>query len=377
MTADFPTSEFEDRLERAQQAMSAARLDALLFTTEAEFRYFSGFRTRFWESPTRPWFLVVPRNGKPTAVIPEIGLEPMARTWVEDIWKWPAPAATDDGVQLLTAALSGYARIGMPMGRETSLRMPLKDFEAVRRGLPGAEFADATHLVQTLRMAKSPAEIEKIAAICDVANRAFAAAPDLFRADQPLSEAFRAFKIELLRQGAEDVPYLVGGAGPDGYGDIISPPTATPLRRGDVFMLDTGAQREGYFCDFDRNFAIGAAGEAARRAHARLHRATEAALALARPGVAASELWRAMADVIDQPGAGVGRYGHGLGMQLTEPPSLIDFDHTVLVPGMVLTLEPSMMAAPGRLLVHEENIVVRDGPPELLSARTPPELPII
>ena len=69
----FPVSEFEGRLERAQRAMAAAGFDGLLLTTEPELRYFSGFRTLFWQSPTRPWFLYVPRAGKPVAVIPEIG----------------------------------------------------------------------------------------------------------------------------------------------------------------------------------------------------------------------------------------------------------------------------------------------------------------
>ncbi len=377
VTADFPDAEFEARLDRAQRAMRTERLDALLFTTEAEVRYFTGFRTPFWQSPTRPWFLVIPSAGKPVAVIPEIGRALMAATWIDDIRSWASPAAADDGVSLLADALTGFARIGMPMGRETTLRMPLGDFDALRARLAGAEFVDATPIVQRLRMVKSPAEIAKLQAICQVAGRAFDRAGDLFHAGQPLAGAFRAFRIELLRQGAEDVPYLVGGAGPDGYADVISPPGATPLAAGDVLMLDTGATLDGYFCDFDRNFAIGRASDAARRAHATLHEAVSAALDAARPGARCRDLHRAMAAVVDQPASAVGRFGHGLGLQLTEPPSLIDFDETELAPGMVLTLEPSMTAAPGRIMVAEENIVVTDGPPLLLTARAPADLPIL
>lgn len=377
MTADFPDAEFEDRLDRAQRAMSAARLDALLFTTEAEVRYFTGFRTPFWQSPTRPWFLVLPLDGKPIAVIPEIGRALMAATWIDDIRAWSSPAATDDGVSRLADALRPFARIGMPMGRETTLRMPLADFDALSGRLAGSEFVDATPLIQRLRMVKSPAEIAKIQAICEVAGRAFDRAGDLFHADQPLADAFRAFRIELLRQGADDVPYLVGGAGPDGYTNVISPPGAAPLAAGDVLMLDTGATLEGYFCDFDRNFAIRRASDAARRAHATLHRAVDAALEAARPGARCRDLYQAMAGVIDQPASAVGRFGHGLGLQLTEPPSLIDFDDTALRPGMALTLEPSMTVAGDRIMVAEENIVVTDGPPLLLTTRAPAELPIL
>ena len=97
-------------------------LDALLLTSEADVRYFSGFRTLFWQSPTRPWFLVVPKNGKPVAVIPEIGANLMASTWLDDIRTLSSPHKTDDGITLLTALLKKTDRIGLPMGRESALR---------------------------------------------------------------------------------------------------------------------------------------------------------------------------------------------------------------------------------------------------------------
>jgi len=53
--------------------MGSSGLDAMLLTTEADVRYFTGFLTQFWQSPKRPWFVVVPVEGKPVAVIPEIG----------------------------------------------------------------------------------------------------------------------------------------------------------------------------------------------------------------------------------------------------------------------------------------------------------------
>ena len=49
--------------------MADANLSAVLLTTEADIAYFSGFRTPFWQSPTRPWFLIVPANGKPIGAI--------------------------------------------------------------------------------------------------------------------------------------------------------------------------------------------------------------------------------------------------------------------------------------------------------------------
>ena len=80
MTRGFPVTEFEARTSRAQKLMADAGLSALLLTTETEVRYFTGYLTRFWESPTRPWFLIVPASGKPVAVIPSIGADLMGQT---------------------------------------------------------------------------------------------------------------------------------------------------------------------------------------------------------------------------------------------------------------------------------------------------------
>jgi len=374
---DFAEAEYAQRTDRAQRAMRAAGIDALFFSTEAEMRYFTGFRTLFWQSPTRPWFLVVPATGKPVAVIPQIGAHLMGGTWLDDIRTFSAPHPTDDGVSLLADLLKAFGRIGLPMGRESSLRMPLADFEDLRDRLGGARFVDATPLVQELRRIKSECEIEKLRSICRIGSAGFAAAPELFASGQSLKDVFRAFRIELLRQGADDVPYLVGAAGQGGYGDVISPPTEQPLQTGDVLMLDTGATRDGYFCDFDRNFAIGRASDTVRKAHSTLVAAVDAAAAVARPGKTCADLFQTMADTIGQGEGDVGRLGHGLGMQLTEAPSLTAFDDTVLEERMVLTLEPSIDLGGGKMMVHEENIVIRDGAPDFLSTRAGPDIPVI
>jgi Xaa-Pro aminopeptidase len=380
----FPDSEFESRLSRAQKLMERHDIDALLLTTEPEVRYFSGFLTQFWQSPTRPWFMVVPLQGKPVAVIPEIGANHMANTWIEDIRTWPSPVPEDDGLSLLTMTLREVAgatgRVGVPMGPETHLRMPLTDFDALRATRHGGEFVDATPVVRTLRLVKSEAEIAKITYICGVVSDAFAALPELLTGHLTEQDAFRSFKIEILRRGADDVPYLVGGAGPGGYAGIISPPSDRVLQAGDVLMLDTGSIFDGYFCDFDRNFALGSASDAGRRAYDLLYRATEAGLGAAHPGATCADIFNSMGQVLADGGASgqsVGRMGHGVGMQLTEWPSLTQTNQTVLQPGMVLTLEPGIQIGPDQMMVHEENIVIREAQAELLTRRAPAELPII
>lgn len=380
----FSEAEFAARTAKAQLQMATQGVSGLLLLTEPEVRYFSGFQTLFWQSPTRPWFLFVPAEGKPIAIIPEIGADLMRRTWIDDIRTWRAPAPDDDGISLLTELLSPYAArgetIGVMKGHETALRMPLGDYERLMAGLTGLKITDCTELVRGLRTVKSEAEIEKLAHICAIGSATFAELPNIASAGMPLEDVFRAFRREALAQGADDMPYLVGGADQGGYSDVISPPSSRPLQNGDVLMLDTGAVWDGYFCDFDRNWAIGRADDAAKQAYDVLWRATEAGLAAARPGATCRELFQAMNKVIselDDQGGDVGRLGHGLGMQLTEWPSHAAWDETVLEENMVLTLEPSLSYGAGHMMVHEENLVVWADGVRLLSSRAAPELPVI
>lgn len=366
MIRGFERAEYETRTARAQVLMDRAGLGALLLTTEADVRYFTGFLTRFWESPSRPWFLVVPREGPPVAVIPSIGAALMGRTWVEDIRTWSAPNPDDDGVSLLAATLREVGGpVGVPMGYETHLRMPLHDFERVK-DLAGLAFTKDAGLVARLRAVKSPSEIAKIETACSIAGRTFARVPEIAGEGRPLAQVFRDFQRLLLEEGADWVPYLAGGAAQGGYADMISPAPETPLCAGDVLMLDTGAVWDGYFCDFDRNFAVGHVGEGVAEAQGRLVAATAAAMEMARPGARASDLWRVMSGIV---GAGetAGRLGHGLGMQLTEGLSLTPQDQTVLEPGMVITLEPGIDRPGGLCMVHEEVIVITEGGPKALS----------
>lgn len=373
---DFPRAEYEARLEAANRAMHINNLDAILLASEAEVRYFTGFRTQFWQSPTRPWFVILRRDQTPLAIIPEIGAELMARSDIAEIEAWPAPRPHDDGLSLLKDRLANCQRLGVLMGHETTFRMPLNDVFELRAALP-SEWIDATDIIRDLRMVKSKREIAYIRQICGIASQGFARVPEIANAGQSLSSVFREFKRMLLELGADDVPYLVGGVDHPSYDDVISPPDDRPLSNGQILMLDTGATLNGYFCDFDRNYAVGTPTASAQRAYTKLYDATDAAMEIARPGVRACDLFAAMAKSMDTQNSDVGRFGHGLGMQLTEWPSLAAWDETIIRENMVLTLEPSIDVDGGGIMVTEENILITDASPILLSTRAPKELPVL
>ncbi|WP_137391139.1 M24 family metallopeptidase [Rhodoligotrophos defluvii] len=379
----FTPAEFEQRLARAQQIMHRHELDALFVTAPPNIRYFTGFDSQFWESPTRPWFVVVPREGKPIAVIPEIGAPEMALTWVDDIRTWPAPVPEDDGLSLLRSALEGlprrFGRVGAELGREMSLRMPVVDFLRLRDSMR-LEIADGSPALWEIRMVKTAAEIEHIHFICTIASEAYEALPSQLSIGESEREATRKLRIDIARRGADSTPFMPAISGPGGVPQIVCGPHDRIPEEGDILFIDTGSTFDGYFCDFDRNYAIGRISSEAARAHEAMWLATEAGIGAAVPGATTDDVWRAMGKIIEEAGPignNVGRLGHGLGLQLTEPPSHRPGDGTVIVENMVLTIEPGMEYAPGKMIVHEENVAITKDGARLLTKRAPREMPVI
>ena len=373
---DIPIAEFENRASALQKSMRDKNIDACLFNTKTEFQYLSGFRTPFWESPSRPWFLIIPKNGDPIAVIPDIGLELMKKTWVNNIRSWSSPNPMDEGVSLLCDELSSYSRVGMLLGREGQLRMSMLDLQTIIEKAK-IEITDCSNIIGELRMVKSENEVKLLDKICSMTDVAFNQLPNRIFRKQSFEEATRLFRILLLESGVDDVPYLVGGLGYGGYEDIISPPDNKRIEDGHLLMFDTGSSFKGYFSDFDRNFGFGEQPPETMKAYELLWHSIEVAISVARPGKKASDIFAAInSHLKDQHGA-VGRYGHGVGLQLTETPSIAFWDNTVLCEGMVLAIEPSLSLSNNRMMVLEENIVIRDGSPQLLTKRAPKSLPLL
>ncbi|MBQ0763764.1 M24 family metallopeptidase [Marinobacter psychrophilus] len=380
----FETVEFKTRTEALQAHMAEQNIDVVFFTTEPEFRYFSGFRSQFWESPTRPWFLVIPVSGKPIAVVPEIGAAGLRQTWIEDVRSWPSPRPEDDGISLLADTLSscakGSGRIGAMMGPETHLRMPAANFALLQEELSQHFWVDVSLIIRGLRSVKSEAETAKIRFACEVTAAGFDFLLEHLQLGMTEREACKAMHLEMLRLGADACPYLISASGQGGYDNIIMGPTDRKLGSGDVLIIDTGANFDGYFSDFDRNYAFGQVDALTVDAYDAVYNSTEAGLRIAAPGRTTGEVWQAMWSVLEKAGAlgnDVGRMGHGLGMQLTEWPSNVPNGDVELQAGMILTLEPGMTYAPGKMMVHEDNILITENGCELLHKRAWRNLPII
>ena len=380
----FDISEYENRLDNIQRLMRSQKMDAILLTTQVDIEYYTGFKTQFFQSPTRPWYVVIPSDNKPKAIIPTIGESGMSQTWLDDIQTWTSPNPTDDGISLLLATIksltSKYKCLGVPKSQESTLRMPLDDYEGLINSLSGIEIKDANKILRQVRLVKSSAEIDKIRHICQLTSQGFIELIDLLKAGDSERENCQRFKQCLLALGVDDSPYIVAGSGKDGYGSIIMGPGDKIIEEGDLFIIDTGSVFDSYFCDFDRNFAFGHICDEVKKAYKVVFDATDAGFSAAQVGNTTSDVFHAMNDVLQKGGAlgnSVGRLGHGLGLQLTEWPSNTATDNTTLRPGVILTLEPGMAYLPGKEMVHEENIVITESGPEWLTKRASEELPII
>jgi Xaa-Pro aminopeptidase len=383
MTSPFARAELERRCERARALMHQHALDAMLLTSERNVEYFSGFASDLWASPTRPFYLVIPREGEPSAILPQGAESQWRRTaWVEQIESWPAPRPQDEGVTTVAAVLRRSGRrfgcVGLEMGPESRIGITLADALKLIDTLRPLAVGDCSELCRELRMIKSAAEIARLRAVGRIASASFARLPGMVTPASTESDVARRFVADLCAGGADKVPFLAFASGPGGYDNILSRPTERALARGDVLAIDTGATVGGYFCDFDRNLSVGPAPAPAAQAYVVLHRATAAGIEAARPGATAADVFHAQAKVIDAMGARratMGRFGHGLGMSLTEWPSNKPDDLTPLRPGIVLTIEPGVDFGDGKVMVHEENVVITEDGCELLSVRAAPELP--
>ena len=379
----FAKEEFEQRLIRAQKIMKSYKLDGLLLTSPQNIRYFTGYDSQFWESPTRPWFVVVPSSGKPIGIVPEIGESEFKKTWLDDIKSWPSPRPDDEGISLVKSTLDDlqkiYGQIGAEFGKEMAIRMPVRDLLKLKEIIK-TNIVDASDAIWDMRMIKTNNEIERIKFICSIASDAYNSLPAKLAIGDTERAAVNKLKIDILNRGADNVPFMPGISGPGGVSQIVCGPSDRILENGDILFIDTGSTFDGYFCDFDRNFAFGSVSSDVERVNEVLWQATEAGIKAAVPGATTLDVFNAMNKIIEHGGAignNVGRLGHGLGLQLTEPPSHRPEEKTIIKENMVLTIEPGMEYEKDKMLVHEENIVIHKDSAELITKRAPREIPII
>ena len=380
---DFPKEEFTNRISKIQKNLDRENIEAIIITSPSNFRYFSGLDSNFWESPTRPWFLVISKKNPIKAIIPSIGITALEKTLIKDIEVWQSPNPNDEGVTLLKKTIKNFpknSKIGFELAFESHLRMSIQDFINIQKELSDYKFVDVSKIIWGLRKIKSENEIENISQICSIASNVFDTFPEKIYTNITEKKATSIFKKELINNGADYIMYMACASGEGGYDQIITNPTEKKLNNGDILIIDTGSTLNGYFCDFDRNFGFGKINDISLDAYTKLWESIESTLEIIKPGISCAEIYSSLSkNLIAKDGndGSVGRMGHGLGLQLTEPPSIMRNDHTVIEKNMIITLEPSIELDKNKILVQEENLLITENGYKLLSTRTPEKLPII
>ena len=380
---DALAAEIRDRRGRLDDALRARDLDGLVVASEANCFYLTGYETTFWGNRSKP-FAVVHALERPPTVVCHLGEAPSVELDAVDVvvepYRGPVNVAPA-GVQLDyqhpaavavagVAASLGLERVGFELSWHFLPGFTPAAFDRLREELGGVDVCDASALIWSLRRIKSEWEIEQMrlaAATCDRGHRAFAAAARPGLTERELN---RLMIRSAFDAGAERVGYSGIVAGIDRA--PLGGPTDRCWETGQLLMADVCLQVNGYFADFNRIYAGAKPDAQADRAYARVVEALAEAREVVGPGVSVRAVAEAMTGRESGPYA---RVGHGLGLEMPEPPSLSLDDDTLLSPGEVLCLEPNRdIPGVGWLVSEEEVAITRDGF-ELLSPPFPESIP--
>ncbi len=373
----FPKMEYEKRWECAGKAMADKGLDALLITNADNFTYFSGGHGDF--SFSRPTLMLIPGEDEPIVMVHEFFEASQRReSWVADIRTYTAMQGAP--VDLIKSVFGekklGSARIGGELGREQRLGLSYNDFVEIKEGLPKARFIDASDLLWSLRIVKSPLEIDCIRKACDITGRAFEKSFKTIREGMTEKEAIKIMSGHITQEGGSQ-PWVVVNSGPYNYeSGFLTIPGNHPLVKGNLFWMDSGCKFNGYASDFSRMAAIGNPSDRQTTVYDRVNNITKRTVEAIRPGVKASELSRLCSIEFEKAGLKdlwkdgdcssaasnrAGRIGHGIGMAATEMPHIARYDHTVLKAGMTITIEPTIITHYGHFNIEEDVLVTEDG----------------
>jgi Xaa-Pro aminopeptidase len=351
MAQEFTTDDYAARLARAARAGTEVGLRGLLVAPGPDLVWLTGYQpTAVTERLT---LLVLPDDGEPTLVVPALE-EPDARA---------APGAPAlrmlpwrDGTDPYAAAAALLRLDGRYGISDATWAMHLL---GLQRALPDSRYHALSVSLPMLRAVKDEAELARLGAAGEAADRAYGDILGVRFAGRRENEVAADLASALLAHGHGQVDFTVVGSGPNGAnphheaGDRV-------IEAGDPVVLDFGGLLGGYGSDTTRTVHVGQTPAVeVRKVHDIVREAQQAAFEAVRPGVPCQEIDRVARRVITEAGYGdyfIHRTGHGIGVTTHEPPYLVAGETIELVPGMCFSIEPGIYL-PGRFGVRIEDIV--------------------
>ena len=237
------------------------------------------------------------------------------------------------------------------------------NYEFLRGG--GLELVPRRGLVESLRAAKEPEELDAIRRATEVTNEAYrrlAAEPFAGRTEKELVWRMH----ELFHEcGADGLAFEADIAA----GPTAASPHALPgdrvVEEGELVLVDAGAVLDGYCSDCTRTFAVGEVSEPLRKIYEVVRAAQEAGVEAVRPGASGRDVDAAARAVIAEAGYGENfghGLGHGLGLLVHEAPVLRPESEDVLAVGNVVTVEPGIyLSGVGGVRIEDLVVVTEDG----------------
>ena len=375
----FPHGEFTNRWGSLQRAMKKAALDALLATSRSNFEYITGYRTPSWLIKSRPLMVILPVEGDPTVVVSSThALDVAGAGIVRDIREFGGfeRAATESLIATLRDKGLASARLGIESGQEQRLGMPLEEFRRLENECPKAVMSDAGQVFWEARIRKSELEIGRARTAGKIAGRVYESLMSDLGPGWSEAQVYRQIVAGTVELGGEAPGYVTMTGGPSAYGQHNTWPGQRSFEPGELFWVDVAGTFGGYYSDYTRCAAVGHASQEQHEAYALVLEMLDAALSVIKSGARVSSIFEAARSAAARKGASLrvaSRIGHGVGLDLTEPPSLTSQEDSVLEASMILAVEPGMLTAHGWYHL-EENVAVTDGGYELLSAPQPREL---
>ena len=370
------------RLLREELAHSG--LDAVVLSSEPNFQYFSGYRTPSWANRARPMLLLARADGSCLAVVSEAEADRVESDGVDlEAIPYREPVASTDGgeaiLEFIPAAVSAAAhglrparRLGLELSSHFQAGLPAAAMRQLALEL-GAEPVDAASILWRLRIRKSALEVDCLRRAADALERAYQTFAATAGAGLSERELHRLFLEAAAASGADWIGYV--SIVVDSRGALLGGLGARRWERDRLLLVDAGLLVDGYWSDFWRIFVAGEPSQVQAAAYAEIFNSVRAEREAVAKEPRAADVARLVGRLLERGNGGVfGRVGHGIGLDLTEPPSLHCDDPTPIVAGMTLCVEPAGWFPEVGHLVAEETIVVTEGGCELISPAFPERL---
>lgn len=369
MNTYFSRDEYNQRYARAVDLMKQQGLSALLLTDDANNFYLSGQqRIAPGKFETRPEVLIAPADKPPILLIHDTWKSGGERnTWVDVRgYNGLTGVPTDMLVSIFHELGIAEAKVGIELGLEQRLCIPVADLLALQDALPKVEWVDAANLLWKLRLIKSQEEIECLRKSCDAVMHAFQTVFPKLTPGLTQEEVVHMMQAGVADGGA-DFGFIIPCFDHETYVAQSSLPSDKPIEKGAMVWIDMGAVYHGYWSDFCRAATLGPPSDETLRTWEAVHLTTMAAVQTVRPGVTFAQLVQACVAEGERQGldmsftAEAGRLGHGIGLRLAEPPSITPDNQMVLEPGMAFTIEPGVIRPSGMFCIEQNMVVTEEG----------------